>query len=136
VCTASGPTVTTAAAGKCRITASQGGNARYAAARPVTRSFRVVAVALISHGAQGPQTLIIALGTAIVAAAGMAGTVLVRRRQLRSRRRPLEPRVRAEPHTGPPTMVGVHATGTDATQTVRIEPSPGTRSVTTRKVSP
>ncbi len=136
VCTVSGSTVTTAAAGKCRITASQGGNAHYAAARSVTRSFRVGAVALISHGAQGPQTLIIALGTALVAAAGIAGTVLVRRRQPRSRRRPLEPSVRAEPHAGPPTMVGVHATGTDATQTVRIEPSPGTRSVRTRKVSP
>ena len=41
VCAVSGSTVTTTAAGACRITASQGGNARYAPARDVTRSFQV-----------------------------------------------------------------------------------------------
>ena len=41
VCAVSGPTVTTTAAGACMITASQGGNARYAPARDVTRSFQV-----------------------------------------------------------------------------------------------
>ncbi len=41
VCTVSGRTVTTTAARACAITASQAGNARYAAARDVARSFRV-----------------------------------------------------------------------------------------------
>jgi large repetitive protein len=39
VCTVSGNTVTIVAAGTCSITASQGGNAIYAAATPVTQSF-------------------------------------------------------------------------------------------------
>ncbi len=41
VCTVSGRTVTTTAAGACAITASQAGDARYAPARDVARSFRV-----------------------------------------------------------------------------------------------
>jgi hypothetical protein len=41
VCTVSGVTVTLVAAGMCSITASQPGNASYAAATPVTRSFTV-----------------------------------------------------------------------------------------------
>src|SRR6266567_3675505 len=41
VCTVSGRTATTTAARACAITASQAGNARYAAARDVARSFRV-----------------------------------------------------------------------------------------------
>jgi hypothetical protein len=41
VCTVSGRTVTTTAAGTCAITASQVGDARYAPARDVTPSFRV-----------------------------------------------------------------------------------------------
>lgn len=41
VCTVSGNTVTIVAAGPCSITASQAGNANYAAATPVTQSFTV-----------------------------------------------------------------------------------------------
>jgi hypothetical protein len=41
VCTVSGTSVTTIAAGTCAITASQGGSDRYAAAQPVQRSFQV-----------------------------------------------------------------------------------------------
>jgi hypothetical protein len=41
VCTASGPTVTTTTAGVCVITASQDGDATYAAAPEVARSFQV-----------------------------------------------------------------------------------------------
>src|SRR6266536_3915012 len=41
VCTVSGSAVTTAAAGTCTITASQGGSARYAPATGVTQSFQV-----------------------------------------------------------------------------------------------
>jgi len=41
VCTVSGSTVTIVAAGTCSITASQAGNADYAAATPVTQSFTV-----------------------------------------------------------------------------------------------
>jgi len=41
VCTVAGSVVTTAAAGPCTITASQGGSARYAAAPDVSRSFQV-----------------------------------------------------------------------------------------------
>src|SRR5260370_29966672 len=114
--------------------ASQGGNAHYAAARPVTRSFRVDAAAPIRPNAPGPPTLVIALAAAIVAAAGMAGAVLVRRHRMRSHL-PLHPSIRAEPHSGPPGLVGVHAVGTERTQTVRIEPNPGTSSVRTRKAS-
>ena len=40
VCTVSGSTVTPTTAGVCTITASQGGNDRYAAAQPVQRSFQ------------------------------------------------------------------------------------------------
>jgi hypothetical protein len=132
VCAVSGSAVSTVAPGTCTITASQGGNARYAAARPVTRSFRVDAAAPIRPNAPGPPTLVIALA-AIGAATGLAGAVLVRLR-LRSRS-PLQPSIRAEPHAGPPGLVGVHAVGTERTQTVRIEPNPGTSSVRTRKAS-
>jgi hypothetical protein len=41
VCTVSGRTVTTRAAGACAVTASQGGDDRYAPARDAARSFRV-----------------------------------------------------------------------------------------------
>ena len=41
ICTVSGATVTLATSGTCTIQASQGGNAQYAAATPVTQSFTV-----------------------------------------------------------------------------------------------
>jgi hypothetical protein len=47
VCTASGRTVTTRAAGACAITASQAGDDRYAPARDAARSFRVERAAQI-----------------------------------------------------------------------------------------
>jgi hypothetical protein len=47
VCTVSGRTVTTTAAGACAITASQGGDARYAPARDAARSFRIERAAQI-----------------------------------------------------------------------------------------
>ncbi|HEX5145576.1 MAG TPA: hypothetical protein VFV85_01030, partial [Conexibacter sp.] len=46
VCTVSGSSVTLVAAGTCSITASQAGNATYAAALPVTRTFQVTAALL------------------------------------------------------------------------------------------
>ena len=49
VCTVSGNTVSIVAAGTCSITASQGGNASYAAATPVTRSFAVGLSAVYSY---------------------------------------------------------------------------------------
>jgi hypothetical protein len=41
ICTVSGTTVTLAALGVCTIQATQGGNANYAAAAPVSQSFAV-----------------------------------------------------------------------------------------------
>jgi hypothetical protein len=41
VCTVSGTTVTIATVGTCSITATQPGNAAYAAAAPVIRSFTI-----------------------------------------------------------------------------------------------
>jgi sugar lactone lactonase YvrE len=45
VCTVSGSTVTLAAVGTCTIQATQGGNANYAAAKPVNQSFQVTQAA-------------------------------------------------------------------------------------------
>src|SRR5215472_11164178 len=50
VCTVSGSTVTSTTADVCTITASQGGSDRYAAARPVQRSFQ-------AHAGTSPQTI-------------------------------------------------------------------------------
>ena len=58
VCTVSGSTVTILAVGTCSITASQAGNANYAAATPVTRSFTVSAA-----GAGEPAILYDNLGS-------------------------------------------------------------------------
>jgi hypothetical protein len=126
VCTVSGSAVTAVTAGTCTITASQAGNAKYAAAPPVTRSFRA------GPAARKP---VIVLAGVILAAAIAAGTLAVRRRWLRPHPPP-RPSVRAEPQAGPPDLVSVHATGTDITHTVRIEPHPGATVMTTQEVRP
>jgi uncharacterized protein (TIGR03437 family) len=57
VCTVSGSTVTIVAGGSCSITASQAGNANYAAATPVTRGFTVNAASqTITFGALSGAT--------------------------------------------------------------------------------
>jgi Fibronectin type III domain len=125
VCAVSGATVTTVAAGTCTIVAAQGGNADYALASDVTQSFRVG-----SGTPAGSLPLLIAVAAAVIVVAA-AATLAVRRRRLRSRPSPAaDLGVRAVPHAGPPVTVRVHATGTGATHTVRIEPHPGA-SVTT-----
>ncbi len=129
VCTVSGSAVTTAAAGTCTITASQGGSARYAPATGVTQSFQVNPVASKAAGA-----LVILLAAAVLAAAG--GALVVRR--LRRSRPPSapEPIVRVVPDAGPPGLMSVHDTGTAVTHTVRIEPSPGTSITTIEEARP
>ena len=131
VCTVAGRTVTSIVAGPCTITASQGGNARYAAAPDVSRSFQVSPV---TPGAAG--TRIIVLGAIILAAA--AAALVVRRRPWLHSHPPTAPgpSVRAVPHTGPPGLVSVHATGTDTTHTVHIEPSPGASITTIEEARP
>jgi hypothetical protein len=127
VCTVSGSAVTAVAAGTCTITASQAGNADYAAAPPVARSFRA--------GPAAARKPVIVLAGVILAAAIAAGALAVRRRWLRPHPPP-RPSVRAEPQAGPPDLVSVHATGADITHTVRIEPHPGATVMTTQEVRP
>lgn len=56
---------------------------------------------------------------------------------LRPRRAPMIAQsVRAVPHEGRQIQLSVHATGTDATHTVRIEPYPGAATTTIREVGP
>jgi hypothetical protein len=130
VCTVSGATVTTMAAGACTVTATQGGSASYAAADGVTRSFQINPVS-----SKGPGALVFLLAAAIMAAAGIA--LAVRRLRLRSRRSLVHaPDVRAEPDSGPPGHVSVHNTGTGMTHTVRIEPNPGASTTTIEEVRP
>ncbi len=132
VCTVTGSTVTTVAAGPCTITASQGGSARYAAAPDVTRSFQEN-----PPTSKGAGALVSLLAAAAVILAAAAGALAVRRRWLRRHVLPTPtPRVRVEPHTGPPGLVSVHTTGTDATHTVHIEPSPGTSTTTIEEARP
>ncbi len=50
ICTVSGSTVASIAAGTCSITATQSGNATYAAAAPVTQSFTVIGPAINPGG--------------------------------------------------------------------------------------
>jgi hypothetical protein len=130
VCTVSGATVTTVAAGACTITASQGGSASYAAADDVAQSFQVDPVS-----SKGPGVLVFLLAAAIMAAAGIS--LAVRRLRLHSRQSLARaPDVRAEPDPGPPGQVSVRNTGTAATHTVRIEPNPGASTTTIEEVQP
>ena len=134
VCTVAGSVVTTVAAGPCIITASQGGSARYAAAPDVRQSFQVNPVPPKAAG-----VWVILLAAVILAAAAAAATMVLRRRRLRSHPPPAPApaaNVRAVPDTGPPGLVSVHNTGTDATHTVRIEPRPGTSITTIEEARP
>jgi len=74
VCTLTGTTVNVIAAGACSITASQPGNATYAAAVSVTRSFTVSRAAqTIAFGALGNVTLGVApFGITATATSGLA----------------------------------------------------------------
>ena len=76
-------------------------------------------------GSRGPILLVLGLvaGLALVLLAGWFV-------------RPRPVRVRAVPHAGPPAQLSVHATGTDATHTVRIEPHPGAATTTTEERGP
>jgi len=133
VCTVAGRTVTTIAAGPCTITASQGGNARYAAAPDVSRSFQVNPAT-----PRVARTRIIVLGAIVLVAAAAAAALVVRRRPWLHSHPPTAPgpSVRAVPHIGPPGLVSVHATGTDTTHTVCIEPSPGAGITTIEEARP
>jgi hypothetical protein len=132
VCTVSGSTVRTAAAGRCAIRAAQAGNADYQPAADVTQSFTVG-----QRTGTGPGTgtgtgrvllLIAALAAVILAIAAVS---LVVRLRLRARPPvPPPPNIRAEPHGGPPAVVCVQDTGTDKTHSLRFEPHAGA-SVTT-----
>jgi len=74
ICTVSGSTLTLVAVGNCSITASQAGNAAYAAASPVAQTFAVVAApAPTSSGGGGG-----AFGAVWVALLGLASFVLRR----------------------------------------------------------
>ena len=136
VCTVSGSTVRTAAAGRCAIRASQAGNADYQPAADVTQSFTVGqrtgtgTGTGTGSGAGRALLLIVALAAVILAIA--AASLVVRQLRLRSRPPvpPPPPSIRAEPHGGPPAVVSVQDTGTDKTHSLRIEPHVGA-SVTT-----
>jgi hypothetical protein len=126
VCTVSGATLTTLAAGTCTITATQGGSTTYAAARAAPRSFQVNPAAPAT-----PAALIRSLAAAAFAAAGLAaagGVLALRRRRLRLRGRPpavAGPSVHAEPDPGPPGSASTRTTGAAAAHTVRINAHPG-----------
>jgi fibronectin type III domain protein len=117
VCSVSGSQVTTIKAGSCTITASQGGNARYAPAPDQTRSFQVGPVT-----SRAPQILAIVLAAVVLMAA--AAALLIRAHRLRARRSAVRRGVRVEPHPGSPDLVRLRVTGTDPATTVRIEPHP------------
>jgi hypothetical protein len=130
VCTVTGSSVITMAAGACTITASQTGSTDYAAAPPETRSFQVN---LASPTGTGP--LVFLLAAAVLAAAGL--TAGVRRLRLRSHRPPVHvPTVRAVPEPGPPGQVDVHDTGPTGTRTVRVESNPGASIMTIEEARP
>jgi hypothetical protein len=130
VCTVSGSTVHTMAAGACTITAAQGGSADYTPAPLETRSFQVN-----PDSPTGTGPLVFLLAAVVMAAAGL--TAGVRRLRLRSRR-PLvhAPSVRAVPEPGPPGQVDVHDTGPTPTRTVRIESNPGASITTIEEARP
>jgi hypothetical protein len=68
VCTVAATSVTLASAGACFITASQAGNANYAAASPVIRSFSVLAIQTLDFTSPGD----LPLGTLPFALAGFS----------------------------------------------------------------
>jgi len=125
VCTVSGSTIRTVAAGRCTIRASQGGNTKYQPAADVTQSFTV----RHRSGPHIPRTLIIVLVAILVVG---AAALLVRRWWRRLHR----PDVRVEPHDGPPGVVRVHGSGTGATHTVNIEPHASAGTTTVKELEP
>jgi hypothetical protein len=130
VCTVSGSTVITMAAGACMITASQDGSADYAAAPSETRSFLVDPAP-----SNWTAPLVFLLAAGVMAAAGL--TAAVRHLRLRSRRPPVHaPSVRAVPEPGPLGQVDVHNTGSAPTRTVRIESNPGASITTIEEARP
>ena len=129
VCTVSGSTVRTAAAGRCAIRASQTGNADYQPAVDVTQSFTVDRRTGRRTGSGAGRALLLIVALAAVILAIAASSLVVQHRRLRSRP-PTPPNIRAEPHGGPPAVVSVQDTGTDKSHSVRIEPHAGA-SVTT-----
>jgi hypothetical protein len=138
VCTVSGSTVRTSAAGRCAIRAAQAGNADYRPAADVTQSFtvgqrtgtgtRTETRTGTGTGAGRVLLLIAALAAVILAIA--AAWLVVRQLRLRDWPPVPPPNIRAEPHGGPPAVVSVQDTGTDKTHSLRIEPHAGA-SVTT-----
>ena len=83
-----------------------------------------------------PGQIILLAAVCVIAAAAIA-LATRRRRQLRLRSTPTAPpNVRAEQHSGSPALVTVHATGTEPTHTVRIEPDSGSRVTTIEEVRP
>ena len=134
VCTAASKTVTTRAAGTCTITAAQSGSARFAAAPAVTRSFLESS---IGPKAAGPPAGLLAASASILAVAAVALTLALRRRRLPPHAPPAPAlSVRAVPKAGPPRLVSIRTTGTGATHTVRVEPSPGTSTTTIEEERP
>ena len=79
----------------------------------------------------------IAAAAIILAVAAVALTLARHRRRLPPHP-PTAPglSVRAVPQAGPPRLVSVRTTGTDATTTVRIEPSSGTSTTTIEEARP
>jgi hypothetical protein len=147
VCTVSGSTVRTAAAGRCAIRAAQAGNADYQPAADVTQSFTVGQRTGTGTGTEtgtgtgtgsgaGRVLLLIAALAAVILVIAAASLVV---RQLRLRDRPPvppPPNVRAEPHGGPPAVVSVQDTGTDKTHSLRIEPHAGASVTTIEELRP
>ncbi len=75
-----------------------------------------------------PLVMGLASGFAVVLLAGWF---------LHPRRAPMTAQgVQAVPHEGLQGQLSVHATGTDATHAVRIEPHPGAATTTIREVGP
>ena len=161
VCSVSGSTVTTLAAGQCDIQATQGGNADFQPAA-VIQGFTVTAVGALTPsptasatasgrptpsptatatatGAGSGRLVPLLLAVAIALLAGIL-TLLAARLTVARRRPGTRPpviqaaRIQAEPQPGPPPAVHLRITGTEATHAVRIEPRPGTRSTTIEEV--
>jgi hypothetical protein len=75
VCTVSGATATTIAAGTCAVTASQTGDDRFAAARDVQRSFTVHVSQAVGHNGRGKTSQTIFFGQLHAAAVGQVITL-------------------------------------------------------------
>jgi hypothetical protein len=137
VCTVSGSTVRTVAAGRCEIRASQAGNADFQLAADVIQGFTVTSGFTPHHGqavqSTGPRALVVVLLAASILALLAAGLMIIRHR---SHSRPPATQaasVRAEAQEGPPAAVHIRVAGTD-THVVRIEPHTGAHSTMIKEV--